>query len=229
MLDDYKKDMDRIHAPDSLIDKTLQAIRQEEETGGPAASSPQEHVRRKKFRWYIPAAAAAAVLCAVLLLPSGNQYYWEEMPGSAMYREGTQETSSSSGSKEIELSALEYSEYIDLDCTSLIDGFELTDGSAVLIEDEDGNTEDTGIFYYTQDDTQIMVRLSESDDLVPDAMQDTRPSTIGGQEVRLARGQKDGETARCAAGEKDGIHYYMYCEAADEHTFLKAVRNFLEE
>lgn len=226
MIDDYKKDLDRIHAPDSLIAKTLQTIEQNKDA--PAPVSPT--AKKRKFRWYIPTAAAAAVLCLVLLLPAGNRYNWAELSGSAMYREAAQELPALTDQtdRQIELSAREYSEYIDLDCTSLIDGFDFTEGSGLLIKDEEGDTSDLGTFYYKTDDMQIMVQLSESDDLVPDTMQDIETSSISGQDVLLARSQGDGETARCAAGEKDGISYYLYSESADERTFIKAVKNFLK-
>lgn len=221
-MNSYKNDIDNLHAPEALIQKTLQSIEAEKQNG-PANVPVREERHGWRFRksWGIALAAAAALVIA-FILPVRNVYEWTLIPGTDMIRELNEPAE---GSQKI--SVEEYSDWIGFDCTTLIRDAVYTEGSAVVIRDNDVVTDDAGIFYYEYDGTDVMVVLSRTHSVMPDSMSDLPASRVAGQEVILARSGSSGSASYYAAGEKDDISYYLYCVSAEESTFKKIVKNFL--
>lgn len=123
-MGDYKNDLDKIHAPEALIEKTLKSIdeyRKNEQTQNesphteygtyPAGqkqrtsvtdirSARKHHGRLAAMRIGV-AAAAAAVVIAVLVYPR-DRYTWTEIPGITVSRETAPENSGGAESESSE-------------------------------------------------------------------------------------------------------------------------------
>jgi hypothetical protein len=225
MKNAYKNDIDHLHAPEELIQKTLQNIEEEKQKEGyqekiPLHEKPQ--VRKYRRGWGLVLAAAAAVVLA-LFLPVRDVYEWTLIPGTDMIRDLNEQEE---GSREITVE--EYSAWLGVDCTTLIQDASYTGGSAVVVKEKDTVTDDAGIFYYEFEGTDVMVVLSRTHDVMPDSMDDLSASRVDGQEVILARSGSTGSASYYAAGEKDGVSYYLYSASAEENTFREIIKNFLE-
>lgn len=225
MKNSYKNDIDHLHAPEELIQKTLQNIEEEKQKEDYQEKIPLlEKPRVRKYRrgWGIVLAAAAVAVLA-LFLPARDIYEWTLIPGTDMFRDLNEQEE---GSQKITVE--EYSAWIGFDCTALINDAAYTGGSAIVVKENDTVTDDAGIFYYEFDGTDVMVVLSRTRDVVPDSMNDLKASRIDGQDVILARSSSTGSASYYAAGEKNGVSYYLYCASAEESTFQEIIKNFLE-
>lgn len=234
MMDNYKKDIDNMHAPDALIEKTLQAIRNQKDAPQEKMQQDQKdetvipitRAHRKRFPVFpVTAAAAAVVILAAVYFPNRDQYNWSEISSLSVSRTASQEFSQADDSS---VSVSEYSDFIGEDCRKLIDGCEYTDGSAEIVKEDGEVTDDIGIFYYDSDNTEVMLVVSKTHDVTPDAMADLETSRVEGQSVFLAKSGDEGNESWYASGERDGLSYYLFSATADETGFKKILKNFLK-
>lgn len=237
-MDKYKKDLDRIHAPEALINSTLDKIHEAERSGaaeGTVSSGEAPEMGRfdaemparprRRRRYFVPAgiaAAAAIILIAVFAVPR-NSYTITEIPAVSATREISE---GSSGT--ITESADQYSEFIGTDVTTIIKDAEFTGGTAVVQKDGSDVTDDLGIFYYTCEQTDCMLILSRTRDVTPDSMKNLETSRIGSRTTTLAKSGDGESTVYYASGRYDDLSYYLYCPGTDSDTFKKILKNFLQ-
>ena len=210
MIEEYVRDIENIHASEALILKTVQRAKQEEKR--------QKHSGAKIIR--LGGAAIAAAAAAIIIVNFGimdrSTYIINEIDG--IETEGVR----SSGlfklkdDTENEMSEEEFEEYIGLDGEKL---FESADFEKSIIVGE------TGTYLYGSDDIDISVKISKTDDVIPDNVWDLKKSEIEGKKVRLARN----ENKYYAAGEGSDIEYFITVRCEDEKQFKKLIKEFLQK
>lgn len=247
MIEKYKKDLDQVHAPASLVESTLRRI-EELERNPEANQSADSDARRNTgqesgagrqagsrrfiiFRRSAPAraslvaAAAVVVIVSVSLLRPNDHF--TEIPANTVVRSLSEnEVGSAATDSDIE----DYNDFIGTDCRELLgDDASFTGGSTSLEQDGDTVTDDQGTFYYSVDGTEFMLVLSRTHDVTPAAMKDLEESKVAGQSVILAKSESEGETASYyAAGKKDDVSFYLYSARTDEESFMKVLKQLLK-
>ena len=210
MMDSYKHDIDRIKAPEALIEKTAAEVHAAEN-------------RRKGHGWgkasLVLAGAFAVMLC--VLLPMRSKAVWHTMPALFIGRSQID----TADMEEIDTET--YQELTGIDPADLLPRAQYTGGSVFGIIEDGEIREDIGTFYYTCEDSTIMLSVSTTADLTPESIQDLDAGRIAGHDVILVQNHSESPAACLACGEKDGYSYELYSASIDQKSFKKIVKNFL--
>ena len=124
-MDEYRKHVSEIHAPESLINTTLERIHEEQQT-----TITTDHSKKRKksniVKFAVPVvAAAAAAMVVVTQLPSENALVYNTVPDMA-FRTGDISADFGTFEENKEISAEEYSDYLGVEVDALFEGMEFT-------------------------------------------------------------------------------------------------------
>lgn len=227
-MDEYRKHVSDIHAPESLINTTLERIHTEQQVEI-ENSHGKKHKKSTIAKFAVPAlAAAAAVMIVVTQLPDQNTLIYNTVPDMA-FRTGDISIDFGTFVESKEISAEEYSNYLGVDVEGLFDGMELTKTDIEVSYDTKGSviTDDEGTLHYRSAESKIVLECSKTKDMVPEVLKQEEVSSIEGNDVWLAVNEQ--ESVLTAAGKINGISYYIHAESMDKKQFEKIIKNFLKK
>lgn len=210
-MDEYRKKVDGIRAPEALKEKTLLRIRQEAQK--PSEEGKQEPVKHRRLVW-MPVAVAAAAACLVLVIgltgrkppETGLTYYTVSQSVLRAMPEG-----------ETSVTAEQYSDYLGTDLEELVQDGQLI--KTQISMQQEGQTviaEQCAAYYDVQGKT-VMLQLSKTTDLMPEELQEAPVSKIGDQSVRV--GVSEDGKQYMAAFRCKGIHCFVLTRSMDKGLF----------
>ena len=227
-MDEYRKHVGDIHAPESLINTTLERIHEEQQ-----AEINNSHSKKQKksniIKFAVPVfAAAAAVMIVVTQLPDQNTLIYNTVPDMA-FRTGDISIDFGNFAETKEISVKEYSDYLGVEIDGIFDGMELTKTDIEVSYDVKGRTitDDEGTLHYQSSEESIVLECSGTKDMVPQVLKQEEVSCIDGNDVWLAVNEE--ESVLTAAGKINGLSYYIRAEGMDKKQFEKVIKNFLKE
>lgn len=227
-MDEYRKHVSEIHAPESLINTTLERIHEEQQTTITTGYSK----KRKKsniVKFAVPVmAAAAAALIVVTQLPSENTLTYNTVPDMA-FRTGDISIDFGTFEEKKEISAEEYSDYLGVEVEALFEGMELTKADIEVRYDTKGRMiiEDESTLHYQSAEGKIVLECSRTKDMIPDVLKQEEVSSIAGNELWLAINEQ--ESILTAAGEVNEVSYCIRAEGMDKKQFEKIMKNFFKK
>lgn len=190
-MNEYKKKVDGIHAPESLINATLNKIHEEEkmqEMTGEAVKTetgkPEQNIIRPR-RWAagFTAVAAAAAMVFVIGLSNRNgsqmNLIYNTVP-ETLVRSVDDEQSENS------MSVDAYGEYLGLNIAMPTENTTLVKAEICVVQDGDSVTEDESTIIYNVDGEQMMIQYSKTKDIVPENLLTGELSEVNGQPVKVA-------------------------------------------
>jgi len=190
-MNEYKKKVDGIHAPEALINATLNKIHEEEKmqemTGElikTEAGKPEKNIiRPRKWAAGFTAVAAAAAMVFVIGLSNRNSaqinLIYNTVP-ETLVRSVDNEQSENS------MSAEAYGEYLGLDIQKPTENATLVKAEIWVLQEGDIITEDESTIIYNVDGEQMMIQYSKTKDIVPENLLTGEMSEVNGQPVKLA-------------------------------------------
>lgn len=232
-MDNYRKKLDGMHAPESLITATINRIHEEEklmeqsdgvELGNETAASGKSHrVKRNRFAGVISIAAAAAVLILVMGMNAGNSGRME-----LIYNTVSETIVRSTLGEQVEcdVDVDTFNEYLGVDIIHPVENAELVKSELYMEYDGDKVIADEACVYYNVDGEQLMIRYSKTLDVVPDQLESGEASEVNG--LPILAGVSENEKERIAAFESDGIRYFIMSNSMDQETFEQFLTDFLE-
>ncbi len=209
MMNEYRTDISKIHASEELIRKTLEKIGKEEKKSKNKAA--------KIVRLGTPVLAAAAAIVVFVNIGVMNRSHLTINQIDQV--EVRTETSGlfmpfgAAGSGE--MTEEEFNDHIGLDCENLFEEAEF-DKSVI--------TGEKGIFYYEMEAVQVSVKLSKTEDLIPESMKNLESSDLAGHELCLAKDDRN----YYAAGNENGINYCVTVQGTNDKGFEKLIKDFLK-
>lgn len=227
-MDEYRKHVSDIHAPESLINNTLEQIhvRQQAEMKN---SSVKKRKKSNIIKFAVPAlSAAAAVMILVTQMPDRNNLIYNTVPDMA-FRAGDISISFGAFTESDEISAEKYSEYLGVEVDGLFEGMEFTEADIEVSYDEKGGliTDDEAELNYRSSERRIVMECSMTKNMIPEVMEQGEVSCIDGNDVWLAVNEQ--ENILMAAGEVNGISYYIHAEGMNQKQFEKILKKFFEK
>lgn len=211
MIEEYIRDIDKIHASEELISKTVQRAKQEEKRQKSGVS------KIIKFSGASIIAAAAVIMVIINLgVMDHSNYIINEIDGVKTDMVRTSGLFMPGEDEEVEMSEEEFESYIGLDCEKL---FETAEFKKAIIVGE------TGTYFYESDDVDISLKISKAENVIPDNIAGLKKSKVEGNKVWLA---KD-ENRYYAAGKSDDIEYFITVRCEDEKQFKKLIKEFLQK
>ena len=226
-MDEYRKHVSDIHAPESLINTTLERIHEEQQTTITTGHSK----KRKKsniVKFAVPVMAAAAALIVVTQLPSENTLTYNTVPDMA-FRTGEISIDFGTFEENKEIAAEEYSDYLGVEVDALFEGMELTKADIEVRYDTKGRMiiEDESTLHYQSAEGKIVLECSRTKDMIPDVLKQEEVSSIAGNELWLAINEQ--ESILTAAGEVNEVSYCIRAEGMDKKQFEKIMKNFFKK
>ena len=216
-MEEYKKKLDSVHAPDALIAATLNRIH--EEASGKSSSSDQkstviEPFKARRKRHGISAIVAAAAVLAIVIALSGKAPQHELNYGTVadiVVRAGLP----SDTEQEWELS--EYSALVGIDAETLLPDADIVKvkiraeiENDILIRDECSLT-------YDADGRPLTLTLSATQDVLPNALTPLPPSDFEGISVYAAVSESG--SLRLAGFSIDGFSFCLAGNNMDSGQF----------
>lgn len=227
-MDEYRKHVSDIHAPESLINTTLERIHAKQQVEI-ENSHGKKHKKSNIVKLAVPAlAAAAAVMIVVTQMPDQNTLIYNTVPDMA-FRTGDISIDFGTLAESKEISAEEYSDYLGVDVEGLFDGMELTKADIEVSYDTKGSviTDDEGTLHYRSAESKLVLECSKTKDMVPEVLMQEEVSSIERNDVWLAVNEQ--ESVLTAAGKTNGISFYIHTEGMDRKHFEKMIKNFLNK
>lgn len=225
-MDEYRKYVDEIHAPESLINTTLERVHLEQQTGE-GAGVDKKHKAGNIIKFATPVVAAAAVAVLVVTqLPQKNMLIYNSVPDTA-FRTGNILIDFGTFTDGKTITAEEYSEYLGINLDELINGMELVNTDIEISYDIKGKNivSDEGTLYYESEEGSIIVELSKTKDIVPKVLRSTEESMVDGYSLWVA--ESDQNDTLIAAGKKDNISYYIRAERVPKKQFEKVLKGLI--
>lgn len=223
-MNNYKKSIDQIHAPKSLIEDTLKTIHEEEKS----EDTPSDTCvfRSKKSRKWVGISTFATVAAAITLIitlniTSGNRIHLVyNTVSSDIVRPITEKQTESN------MDADTYSEYLGLDLLHLVENAELIK-TEIHVETEGSEiTEDEGCAYYNVGGEQLMIKVSKTLDIIPKDLAEGNASELDGQTIFAGTGENDRE--HMAAFTWNGISFYLISYSMEQDEFETFLLDFFE-
>ena len=184
-MDEYKRKVDSIQAPEALIAATLNRIH-EEESKAPRADSQQSAAvipfkpRRKWIRTAAFAAAAAlALVIGLNMKTSKTELTYGTIPDTII-------RSNLPVSNTQQIEPAEYSDLVNMDITSLLPGGVIIKSDIQVILENDFILTDECTLTYNADGKPLILRLSRTQDILPDSLTQVEPSDVDGLRVYAA-------------------------------------------
>lgn len=244
-MDSYKKKIDEIHAPESLIEATLNRIKEEENSRSSMRNTAQQGnvekkvnaeqkgrgekrvvaIGSKRNKWMGVTTLVAAAAAVVIMIgvnsgsDTGINLVYNTVPESIVKTVTGDEA-------EDTMDVTVYSEYLGLD-------IEKPTKNAILIKSDisiryEGEVvkEDEGTLYYNVDGEQMMIRFSKTMSMVPDNLAEGEWSELEGQKLLL--GESENGKERMAAFECNEVNCFLLSNSMDQTTFETVLTEFLK-
>ncbi|SKB45361.1 hypothetical protein SAMN06296386_10124 [Lachnospiraceae bacterium] len=221
MMDEYKNDLDNIHVSEELINKTLLRIEEEKKKAGSEEVKETEKPVKKmdsrkiiKFTTFAMASAAAVLIFVNTNMMDTSHLTITEVD-QVEVRSGDIPGLFTENNENSVLTEAEFTARIGINGRELIKsaGFE-----KCSIE------EDKGTFYFGNDDMEVSLSLSDSEDLTPESMKEIEKNQIDGHEVTLAKDDNN----FYATGEENGVSYFLTAKCSGSKAFLKLLKEYLK-
>lgn len=217
-MNEYKKKIDEIHAPESLITATLNRIHEEEKV------QETTKIIKKPHRWIgisSMATVAAAIVLAIGLSGSNSRVnlIYNTVPETIVRTMSTEQTQDS-------MDVEEYSDYLGLDIQNLMENAALIKSEIHVVYEGEGIKEDEGCAYYNVGGEQVMIRFSKTMVVVPENLVGGEMSEVNGQAI-LAGVSRNGKE-HMAAFEGNGINCFLSSSTMEQQEFEAFLLNFLK-
>ena len=208
MNDDYRKDIESIHASEELIEKTLRSVRQEKKKNKNGSA--------KIIKFSSAAVAAAAAILVFTNINMSDQSHYAINSVEHMEVRSNDISGLFSSSEDEEKTIMtedELNDQVGVDCEKLFDSISFYKAEM---------SADKGTFYYESKDTGLSVSFSKNDDIIPKSMNGLEKSDIDGHEVLLAKDKNN----YYASGKENGVNYYMVVRCSSDKAFKKLIKEF---
>lgn len=224
--DIYRKKIDEIHAPEALINATLNRIHEEEKLQNDIKETTTESAKNviRPRRWaagFTAVAAAAAVLLVVGLSRGGSQeinLIYNTVPETLVR---TMEGEQAENNMDVET----YSDYLGVDIQKPTENATLVKAEIRVEQDGDVVTEDEGTIIYNVEGNQMVVQYSKTLNVMPENLAEGEASDIDGQQIYAAVSQNGKE--RMVAFKRDGISCFLMTYSMEEQEFEEFLEEFL--
>ena len=213
MLDEYRDDINKIHASEELINKTLKRIEQEKNNTKKTPKPGTEKIIR--FAAPVIAAAAAIFIFTNINMINSGSLTVNNVDQIEIRTTDMSGLFSPAGEESEIVTEDKFSESVGFDCTKLFSSAEF-DKSVISGE--------KGTFYYEHGDTVIVMRLSRSEELMPEDMKELTKSKVDGHEVCVA---KDAMNYH-AAGDINGVSFFMTTNCGDSKELARLLKEFFK-
>lgn len=212
---EYKKKLDEIHAPEALIQNTLNKIHAEE---------PAKKPVKKRFPWAAisTVAAAAAVVIAIGLTTGGSSdvnLIYNTVPETLVRTVGEQ--------PEYSMNVDEYSTYLGVDLEHLVKDADLVKAEIYAKQEGGTVTEDEATIIYNINGEQMTVQISKTLNVAPQTLTSGQYSDVNGYKVLAALSENGKE--RMAAFEWNGISCFVMSYSMEAQEFEDFLEDFLDE
>ncbi len=212
-MNEYKKKVDDIHAPEALIHATLNRIHEEE----------KNIIRPRKWAAGFTAVAAAAAVVLMIGLNNGNSsgvnLVYNTVPETLVRSMDGEQTESS-------MSVEDYSDYLGLDIQKPTENATLVKAEIRVVRDGDTVTEDEATVIYNVDGEQMMIQYSKTMDIVPENLLTGEMSDVNGQPVKVAVSENGKE--HMAVFESGDVTFFVISYSMEKQEFEKFLLNFLD-
>lgn len=238
-MEQYKKTVDGQHAPEALIAKTLQQIHEEEkrteqnaQTDGSieiqvaeegATSEIIEFVVKKKksrrFLQLLPVAMVAGLALVVSSVSGADDLTYHEVDGTIIRDMSDMQVQQ-------EPDVAEYEAYLGIEVTEVAADIAMTKAEVSVVYDETQTNilEDEGTFVYDVDGKRVVVEMSKSIEVAPEALMQVEPSAWN--DMIVYAGENTAANQHMAATEQDGVRYFITGYDMSEKEFENFLKKF---
>lgn len=215
----YRETMDELKVPDSVRNRTLQAIRQ-------IQAEEKKETPPQPRRIWIPLVSLAAAACLVIAIGFGfggggtdkTAMIYHTVP-SAVIRTLPQDSHNS-------LTIEEYSTYLGVDILSFMGNAQLIQ-CEIWAEEEAGSIrQEEGTFYFNVQGSPVMLCLSKTKGVMPESLEGKPASEIGDWDV-VAGVSADG-TERMAAFEWGAVRCFLLARQMEQQDFENLLSGILK-
>lgn len=219
-MEEYRKSVDSQHAPQALIEQTLERIREEENLAG--------YNKRNLYRGFLLGAAgfAACLVILVSVFVSRPQLSYNPV-SDAMLRGGLPE-----GNRE-ELTMEEYKAYLGVDFSEWLAEYECSSSKIYVSYEEEAQTispsiqKDEGTFYLNVGEHVVILKLSKSGLDLPEELVTREASVLNGIVVYAG---EEAESGKLFAAYNIGeIQYCLICNDMSKRQFEHLLKQLLQE
>lgn len=225
-MDEYRKHVSDIHAPESLINMTLERIHSEQKADK-RDTYDKKHKISNIIKLTTPIiAAAAAAMVVVTQLPEKNTLVYNTMPDIA-FRMGNISMDFGTFTDSRKITIEEYDAYLEINLEDLINEMELVKSDIEVKYDTKGKNivSDACTLHYESDEGSVVVELSKTKNMVPEVLSSAEQSTLKGYRLWVAENEQ--ADVLIAAGKKDEISYYIRANKVSKKQFEKILEIFI--
>lgn len=227
-MEDFKKDIDEQHAPNALVDSTIERIHQisvaKNGTGFEKNRvTVQKNDKEKKSQGMLFACAGIVAVCILALLVTSvcqPQLVYNEVVSIA-----ERDLQCRTGFSEITLE--EYEQYLKVDIEERLNDYTIEKERIFVCYDSDSGeiVEDEGIFYLKAEERTMVLKISQTGQPAPEEILSGETSDINGVAVFAGRSKATGQLI--AAFEVEGVKYYLVCEDMPKRRFKNILKYLL--
>lgn len=235
-MEEYRKSVDSQHAPQALIERTLERIREEENLAASEVILKEDgsalynngYNRRNLYRGFLLGAAglAACLVIFVSMFVSRPRLSYNPVSDS-MLRGGLPE-----GNRE-ELTMEEYKAYLGVDLSEWLAEYECSSSKIYVSYEEEAQTispsiqKDEGTFYLNVDEHVVILKLSKSGLDLPEELVTKEASVLNGIVVYAG---EEAESGKLFAAYNIGeIQYCLICNDMSKRQFEHLLKQLLQE
>lgn len=219
-MEEYRKSVDSQHAPQALIEQTLERIREEENLAG--------YNKRNLYRGFLLGAAGLAACLVILVSMFVSRPRLSYNPVSdSMLRGGLPE-----GDRE-ELTMEEYKAYLGVNLSEWLEEYECSSSKIYISYEEEAQTispsiqKDEGTFYLNVDEHVVILKLSKSGLDLPEGLVTREASVLNGIVVYAGEEVESGKLF--AAYNIGEIQYCLICNDMSKRQFEHLLKQLLQE
>lgn len=223
-MDEYKKKVDSIRAPEALIAATLNRIHEEEKKEAPEASPGPAVVSFKPRRkWFgtaaIAAAAALALVIGLNLHTPGTNLTYGTVPDTIV-------RNSFPAPNAQKLEPAQYSALIHMDVEALLPGCVMVKSDIQVIMEEDFILSDECTLTYSAQGSPLTLLLSQTQDILPQELTQVEPSDVEGLSIYAAVSESG--KSRMAGFRQDGISFCFTGSNLDAEQFEALLNELIQ-
>lgn len=223
-MDEYKRKVDSIRAPEALIAATLNRIHEEQKKEtAPQTQQPAVVPFKPRGKWFGTAAfAAAAVLALIIGLnmnTSGMELTYGTIPDTIVRSDFSAEGA-------LQLEPLQYSALMGLDVEALVPGAAVIKSDIRVMMESDSVISDECTLTCSAEGNPLILRLSGTQDILPGELTQVQPTDVDGLAVYAAVSQSG---KSCMAGfRQDGFSFFLMGSNMDKEQFETLLGELIE-
>lgn len=231
-MEEYRKSVDSQHAPQALIERTLERIREEENLAASEVILKEDgsalYNKRNLYRGFLLGAAGLAACLVIFVSMSVSRPRLSYNPVSdSMLRGGLPE-----GNRE-ELTMEEYKAYLGVNLSEWLEEYECSSSKIYVSYEEEAQTispsiqKDEGTFYLNVDEHVVILKLSKSGLDLPEELVTREASVLNGIVVYAGEEVESGKLF--AAYNIGEIQYCLICNDMSKRQFEHLLKQLLQE